>query len=297
MIRASDIAIFLNKELIGKDVSIHSIGSINQLEPNSLIFAKKYTFELTEALNGVEELLVLAAQDYAGHLTTTHILCDNPRQVFSQVLQHFFNPVYIPSIASTAIIAPSAKIGKDVSIGHYTIIGENVEIGDFSIISHHVVIHDNCIVGKHCVIKPSTVIGDIGFGLEFEDGIPTRIPHLGHVVIGNYVEVGALNAIARGTIENTVLGDHVKLDDHVFIAHNVHIGDNSVIIAGAEISGSVQIGKNVWVAPQASIINQVTIGDDALIGIGAVVTKSVESNMIVAGNPAKPLRRRFPDKA
>jgi UDP-3-O-[3-hydroxymyristoyl] glucosamine N-acyltransferase len=110
--------------------------------------------------------------------------------------------------------------------------------------------------------------------------------------MGNNIEVGALTCICRGTIDDTLIGDNVKIDDHVFIAHNVQIGENSVVIAGAEVSGSVKIGKNSWIGPQSTIINGVEIGESSMVGIGAVVTKPVTNNVIVAGNPAKVLRRK-----
>ena len=98
-------------------------------------------------------------------------------------------------------------------------------------------------------------------------------------------------AVARGTIEDTRIDDHVKIDDHVFIAHNVQIGEGSFVIAGAEVSGSVQLGKRVWVAPQVTILNKVKVGDNATLGIGAVVRKDVEAGSTVAGNPARVLRK------
>ena len=106
--------------------------------------------------------------------------------------------------------------------------------------------------------------------------------------------LGALNTVARGTLEDTVIFDNVKTDDHVHIAHNVVIGANTMIAACAEISGSVRIGKGVWIGANASIINQIEIDDYALVGIGAIVTKSVASGKVVAGNPARVLRDRDP---
>ena len=126
-------------------------------------------------------------------------------------------------------------------------------------------------------------------------GVPVRIGHRGGVVIGADVEVGAHVSIAQGTIEPTVIHDHVKIDDCVFIAHNVTVGRASYVIAGAEISGSVTVGERVWISPEATVINGVTIGDDALVGIGSVVVKDVRDGDIVAGVPARPRGSRLPD--
>lgn len=135
-----------------------------------------------------------------------------------------------------------------------------------------------------------TVIGQQGFGLEpDESGRYQRIPHIGGVRIGDDVEIGALVAIARGTVDDTVIEDGVRIDDHVFLAHNVRVGEGSLLIAGAQVSGSATIGRGCWIGPQACIRDHVTIGDGAQIGIGAVVVRDVPPGIVVAGNPARML--------
>lgn len=292
-VSASQIAAFLGCTLVGPDLEVKGVTSIDSLQRDCLVFAARYDPAASDRINAVPGLLALVSPDYAERLTAAHIVSERPRFDFARAAQRFFAPRRASGIAATAIIAASAEIGADVSIGNYCVIGENVTIGDRTEIREHVVIRDSCVVGSDCVIKSNSVIGEEGFGFEFDDaGTPTRLPHFGRVIIGNGVEIGALNVIARGTLDATVIGDGVKTDDHVFIAHNVSIGDNTVIIAGAEISGSVRIGRNVWIAPQATLIQKITIGDNALVGIGAVVTRSVAANMVVAGNPAKELRSR-----
>jgi UDP-3-O-[3-hydroxymyristoyl] glucosamine N-acyltransferase LpxD len=293
-LRANDIANFLKKPLDGPNVLIDKPRSLSHAEPNSLLFAKKFTPEFTTTLNKLGEALALVVPEYEGHLSISHILTSTPRLDFARVLERFFAPPRKAGIADTAVVAPTAKLGKDIYVGPYSTIGDRVEIGDFTEIRDRVTIHDDTVIGSHCVIKSNTVIGEEGFGFEFEDdGTALRIQHLGRVVIADNVEIGALNVIARGTLDDTFIASGVKIDDHVFIAHNVYIGENSVVIAGAQISGSVKIGKNVWVSPQVSIINNITVGDDALLGIGAVVTKPVEANVIVSGNPARVMLRRY----
>jgi len=134
------------------------------------------------------------------------------------------------------------------------------------------------------------VISD-GFGFDFEeDGTPVRIPHIGNVIIGNNVEIGAKNTIARGTIDNTVIANNVKIDDQVHIAHNCFIGNNTIITACVEISGSVTIGENCWIGPNCSIIQKVTIGDNTTIGIGSIITKDIEANKKIMGLESLELR-------
>ena len=147
---------------------------------------------------------------------------------------------------------------------------------EHTIIANNVIISDNVRIGKSCYIKSNTVIGEDGFGFDFEeDGTPFRIPHIGSVYIGNNVEIGAQNTIARGTLDNTIIEDNVKTDDQVHIAHNCKIGKNTLITACVEISGSVEIGANCWIGPNSSIIQKIKIEDNVTIGIGTIVIKDV----------------------
>lgn len=140
----------------------------------------------------------------------------------------------------------------------------------------NVMILPNTDIGKDCKIGGGTCIGYEGFGFEREeDGTPFRIPHIGKVIIGDRVEIGHNSVIARGTVGNTVIGEDVKIDDMVFIAHNVTIGDCTMIAAGAVICGSVKIGINCWIGAGCRIKEHVIIGDYATIGLGAVITHNV----------------------
>jgi UDP-3-O-[3-hydroxymyristoyl] glucosamine N-acyltransferase len=292
--RASEVAAFLGRELKGAETELDGASAASHPSPRTLVFAAKFKEEYLAALNGAREILVLAAPEYEGRLQASHVLTPTARLDFAKALARFFVERREPRIAPTALIPPSAKIGKNVSIGPYSVLGESVEVGDDTEIRSHVVISDGCRIGRRCLVRSNSVLGEEGFGFEYDaDGTPVRVPQLGRVVVGDDVEIGACTTIARGAIDDTVIGDHVKIDDHVFIAHNVTIGRNTLVIACAELSGSVRVGKNCWIAPQASVINGVEIGDDALVGLGAVVQDPVESNAIVTGNPARFIRKRF----
>jgi UDP-3-O-[3-hydroxymyristoyl] glucosamine N-acyltransferase len=292
-IRASQIAGFLGVELHGPDLVLTGVSALGAKTPATLTFMKKAEEAFLASANAETSRLVIAPEECTGQLQAPHILVPRVRMAYAKVVGHFFLPKPVPMVSATARIHSTVVLGKDVSIGEFSVLGPRVVIGDRSVIRDHVVLRERVVVGRDCLIKSGTIVGEEGFGFEFEeDGTPFRIPHLGGVRLGDRVEVGALNVIARGTLEDTVLSDDVKTDDHVFIAHNVQIGDGSVVIAGAEVSGSVRIGRNAWISPQACIINQAVIGDGALVGMGAVVTKSVEAGTIVAGNPAKFLRQR-----
>lgn len=293
-IRALEIAQFLGKEIIGSDREVIKPCSVDNCIDGGLVFVKKYDENILIKLSGRQELTAIVTEDYYGKLSCTYIISQNPRLDFAKVLQEFFVTNTVSGIADTAYIGSNVSLGENVAIGEYSIIGSNVIIGDGTEIRHHVVIGDNTVIGNNCLIKSNTVIGEEGFGFERDEkGVPIRIPHLGRVVIGDNVEIGALNTVMRGTIDDTIIEDNVKTDDHVHIGHNVQIGRGCLITACAELSGSARIGEKTWLGPNSSVMNGIHIGSNVLIGLGTVVTKSLPDNVVVAGCPARILRKNI----
>jgi UDP-3-O-[3-hydroxymyristoyl] glucosamine N-acyltransferase len=222
-----------------------------------------------------------------------YLFTDNPRRAFSQVLKTFFVLKEDYSVAPSAHIDPSVFLPKNVVIGKNVVIERDCQIGENVKIGHNTVLHAKTIVHNHVTIGCNNTIGGVGFGYEKDDnGEYVVIPHIGNVVLHEYVEIGNNNTIDRAVMGSTILRKNVKVDNLVHIAHGVVIDENSLIIANAMIGGSTQIGKNVWVAPSSTLINKIKIGDDAVIGLGAVVVKSVDSQAVVVGNPAKPLEKK-----
>jgi UDP-3-O-[3-hydroxymyristoyl] glucosamine N-acyltransferase len=125
-----------------------------------------------------------------------------------------------------------------------------------------------------------------------EDGTPVKFIHLGGVVIGDNVEIGSCTCIAKGTLSNTIIEDDVKIDNLVHVAHNCIIRKGAFIIASSVLCGGVDVGENTWVAPNATVTQKAHLGKNSLVGLGAVVTKNVDPDCIVAGNPAKVLRKK-----
>jgi UDP-3-O-[3-hydroxymyristoyl] glucosamine N-acyltransferase len=196
-------------------------------------------------------------------------------------------------------------LGKDVAIGPYVVVEDNVSIGDKSIIyagcfiGHHtrigrdtfiyphVSIRERISIGNRVIIHCGTVIGSDGFGFATIKGLHHKIPQIGTVQIGDDVEIGANVTIDRARFDKTVIGNGTKIDNLVQIAHNVIIGENSIIVAQAGISGSTTIGKGVTLAGQAGLVGHITIGDGAVVAAQAGVTKSVPPNVTVSGYPAR----------
>jgi len=206
----------------------------------------------------------------------------------------------------TAVIGKNVSVGKDAAIGPYVVIEDSASIGGGTIvhagcfIGHHskvgsdsiiypnVSIRERISIGNRVIIHSGTVIGSDGFGFAKIRGSHHKIPQIGTVVIEDNVEIGANVTIDRARFDKTFIGRGTKIDNLVQIAHNVIIGEDSIIVAQAGISGSTTIGKNVTLAGQAGLVGHITVGDGATAAAQAGVTKSIPANTLVSGYPAKP---------
>jgi len=290
-VRAQEIAAYLGKDLNGMDRDVIKPCSLNNCIEGGLVFLKKYSESMLSMLSGQENITAIVTPEYYGKLSCTYVISDNPRLEFARVLQEFFAPKAVSGIAATARIGRNVSLGRDVIIGEYSVIGNDVVIGDGTEIRHHVVIGDGVSIGKACLLKSQCVIGEDGFGFERDNNdVPVRIPHIGSVEVGNYVEIGSCTTIMRGTLDNTIIENYVKIDDHVVIGHNVHIEEKCLLTA-CQVGGSTRVKKNTFLTTNATIRNGIVIGENVLVGIGSVITKSIEDNVIIAGNPAKVLRQ------
>jgi len=279
-ISAIELAKKMNCPEPTRNMMISQVSKIDEFSEGSLCFAKSTKYA---RLACSESVLFVSAEDVV-HSSGCHIICANPRLYFAEALLVLEREIGFVWSDEEPVIHHSVKIGRNV------VIGKGVHIGSGTVIGHNVVIGDEVTIGSDCVIKSGAVIGEDGFGFErAPSGKAVRLCHLGTVKIGNHVEIGSLTTVCRGTLGNTIIDDGAKIDDHVHIAHNVTVGHDAFVIACAEVSGGVSIGKRAWVAPNVSILNQLTIGDDAVVGLGSVVIRNVDTQAIVVGNPAKVL--------
>jgi UDP-3-O-[3-hydroxymyristoyl] glucosamine N-acyltransferase len=277
-ISASELANVLSLKIAGdRDQKVTSIGNIESFESNMLKFmnvsSEIYSTGIVIGHSSISAETLLISEDPRLHFCKAlNFLLDN---------EYFNIPVKKSFIHKSSIIAKSAVIEEGVSIGAH------------SIIEHNVVIHKNTSIGENCIVRANTVIGAQGFGFQQDHDLHwVRFPHLGSVNIGNNVEIGALNSVCVGSLGDTIIGSGVKTDNLVHIAHNCSIGDNSILTACAELSGSVSIGENVWIGPNSSVAEKISIGKNALVGIGTLVRKNVEEGSVVAGSPARFIRDR-----
>ena len=286
MIKVSEIAKFLKKDYIGKNILVKKPISLDKIEKNSLVFLNKKNIK---NIPNLEALILVPKGANITNSRSTIIEVNNPRLSFGRIVSKFFiKKIYNKGIHNSTLVGKNCKIHKSVSIGANCIIGEGVKIGENSILNNNVIISDNVIIGKYCYIKSGAVIGEDGFGFELEKNkSPERIPHTGSVVIGSHVEVGAHNTIAQGTIDNTIISSYNKFDDHIHIAHNCKINKNNIFCAGVVLGGSVKIGSNNFFGLNCTIRNKIYIGNNNIIGQAANVVKNIKNNLTVFGNPAK----------
>jgi UDP-3-O-[3-hydroxymyristoyl] glucosamine N-acyltransferase len=293
MVSSHEVSAALDVPALPSVIELHGVSNAQRPRPQTLAFMTSWSeaeANVVATNPGTLFLVPLEAPQAPNAIRVAR-----PRHAYARVLHDVLTISKTVTIAETAYIDAEATLGTGVTIGHFAVIESGAVIGDGAHIGHHCVIESGVEIGARTIVGNLTNIGGQGFGIESDDdGTPVRIDHRGGVVIGRDVEIGNHCSIARGTIEPTRIADHVKVDDHVFIAHNAQIGEGALIIAGAEISGSVVIGKRAWIGPETAIIQKVTIGDDAMTGIGAVVVRDVPPNMIVAGVPARPTRERHP---
>lgn len=295
MITAKDVASFLALPLYGDaELTIGGFSKLDELKPNTVVFAKKYRDDFIGLLNDNPAVLAIVTEEYRDKLRCSYIVSGNPRLDFIRILTHFFEPK-IPKgcIHPSAVIEDGAIISPDAVIGPLCFVSSTSIIGSRTILHASVTVDNGTIIGDNCEIKSGVVLGQSGFGFERDrQGYPIKFPHFGKVIIGNNVYIGANTAVDRGTLGDTIIEDNVKIDNLVHVAHNCHIGEGSFVIACTILGGGTQIGKNCWIAPNVSVKEQTHINDGALVGLGAVVLKEVEPNTVVVGNPAKILNKK-----
>ena len=195
-------------------------------------------------------------------------------------------------VHNSAIIGAGAVIQEDAEIAPYAIIGPGVHIGAGTVIGSHADI--SCaVIGKNCKIKPSAVIGGAGFGVTNDENGVLDIPHLGRVLIGDRVSIGSQSCVDRGQIGDTIIGDDVKVDNLVQIAHNCAIGEGTVIAGHTGISGSCKVGKGVQMGGNVGLVDHVSVGDGASIAARAGVMHDIPAGEVWSGIPAMPIREHM----
>ena len=289
------------------DMSIHGIAPFDHAEPGSITFA--IDKKILKRINDTRADAIICGKNLGDKtdITKALIMVDNPYAAFAKAAKFFLpQSSYLPGVHKNAVlgesvklgnnisIAPGVVIGNDVSIGDdcviraNSVIGDGVTIGNNTLIYPNVTILDQCLIGNNVIIHSGTVIGSDGFGFAPDGERYEKVPQVGIVQIDDDVEIGANNTIDRATFGKTWIQKGVKIDNQVHLAHNVVIGENSVLVAQVGIAGSTKFGQHCIVAGQAGIGGHLTIGNHVTIGPKAGVAQSVEDHQVVSGNVAMP---------
>jgi len=196
-------------------------------------------------------------------------------------------------VGAFSYISDKASIGDNTKIYPQVYIGENVQVGDNTIIYPGAKIYSGCKVGNNCIIHAGVVIGSDGFGFAPENGSYKKIPQMGIVIIEDDVEIGANTTIDRAVMDATIIKKGVKLDNLIQIAHNVEVGENTVMAAQVGISGSTKVGKHCMFGGQVGLGGHITVGDNANIGAQSGIISNVQPDAKIIGAPAIPVKDFF----
>jgi len=308
-----EVASLVRGEIVGDaNVEIARVAKIEEAGAGDLTFVANPKYERFLATTKASAVLVSAQLDtsrYRQRPTITFIRVRDPYVAFLQVLKNISQiPDPFPTgVHATAVVDESARLGTNVALGAHVVVGKHAVIGEKTRISHGCVIGDEAVVGGDCLFYPrvtvyhqcrvgsrviihsGAVIGSDGFGFAPQpDGTYEKIPQLGIAVVEDDVEIGANCTIDRATMGQTTIHRGVKLDNLVHIAHNVSVGDHTVIAAQTGISGSTKIGKNCMIAGQVGLVGHIEIADRTIIMAQSGVPKSiVEPGKTYFGYPAK----------
>jgi UDP-3-O-[3-hydroxymyristoyl] glucosamine N-acyltransferase len=190
-------------------------------------------------------------------------------------------------LGSFSYIGKNVVIGVNVKIYPNTFVGDNVTIGDNTILFAGVKVYSESVIGANCAIHSGAIIGSDGFGFApTEDGTFSKIPQIGNVIMEDYVDVGANTTIDRATLGSTIIRKGVKLDNHIQIAHNVEIGENTVIAAQTGVAGSTKIGNNCMIGGQVGIAGHLVIGNNVRVQAQSGIGKNIADGETIQGSPA-----------
>jgi UDP-3-O-[3-hydroxymyristoyl] glucosamine N-acyltransferase len=305
------IANYLKGDIEGNsNETVYDISRIEEGKKGTLAFLanskyEKYLYDTQASIVLVNRSLVLEKK-----VSATLIRVDDAYQAFASLLNLYSSSLpQKKGIDTQCFIHESASVGNDCYIGAFAYIGENVTIGnnvkiypqvyvgdkvivgDNTTLYPGVKIYNDCHVGRNCIIHASTVVGSDGFGFAPATGSYQKIPQLGNVIIEDDVEIGSNVSIDRSTMGSTVIRKGTKIDNLIQIAHNVEVGENTVICAQSGIAGSAKVGNNVMIGAQAGVIGHITVADNVKIGAQSGVSHSLTNEgEIVLGSPAYNIR-------
>jgi UDP-3-O-[3-hydroxymyristoyl] glucosamine N-acyltransferase len=304
---AAQIAGILEGEVVGNpDAEVFKLSKIEEGTEGSLTFLANPKY--LNYIYSTQATITIVNNTFEPEqeIKTTLIKVEDAYKSFSKLLE-YYNQVKLmksgieqPSVISDGVtygpdlylgsfcyVGKNVTIGKNVKIYPNTFIGDNVSIGDNCVFFAGVRIYSETEIGNNCTIHSGTIIGSDGFGFApQEDGTYVKVPQIGNVIIEDDVEIGACTTVDRATLGSTIIRKGVKLDNHIQVAHNVEIGENSVIAAQTGIAGTTKIGKNCLIGGQVGFAGHLVIGDGVKIQAQSGIGKNLEAGEVVQGSPA-----------
>jgi UDP-3-O-[3-hydroxymyristoyl] glucosamine N-acyltransferase len=288
-------------------VLISGVAGIEDAKGGDITFVSNEKF--LPMLKKTKASAAIVSQDIVD-ISLPLLIVSNPLLTMAKILTLFTPKASLSTgISDKGWVSPSARLGKEVTVFPFVYVGDEVrinsrvtiypgvyigaqtKIGEDTTLYPNVTIYPRCIVGKRVIVHAGTVIGADGFGFVKDGEEHFKIPQEGIVEIEDDVEIGANCCIDRATFGKTIVRRGVKIDNLVQIAHNVRIGEHSIIVAQVGISGSTKVGKNVTLAGQVGLVDHIEIGDNVIVGAQSGVTKNVPANQVVLGSPHLPHRQ------
>lgn len=304
---AIQIAEILEGTVVGDEtIEVDKLSKIEEGENGSLTFLSNPKY--TQFIYSTNASIAIVNNDFVPEkeIKTTLIKVEDAYKSFSKLLA-YYNEIRLNKsgietssfisesatlgkniyVAAFSYISDNVKIGNNVKIYPNTFIGDNVQIGDNTIIMAGAKIHSDCIIGENCVLHAGVVLGADGFGFAPNaEGIFSKVPQIGNVIIEDNVDIGACTTIDRATLGSTIIRKGVKLDNQIQIAHNVEIGENTVIAAQTGIAGSTKIGSNCMLGGQVGIVGHITIGNNVSVQAQSGIGRNIKDNEVIQGTPA-----------
>ncbi len=311
---AQIIAGFLGGTVEGDpNTKVHTIAKIEEGFTGALSFLANPKY--TPYIYSTQSSIVLVNADFVAEqpVAATLVRVNNAYEAFASLLDLYAQSKPLPTgIEEPSFIHSSAKLGANVYVGAFSYIAENavigenvkiypqvyignkVKIGDNTTLYPGTIVYEECVIGNNCIIHAGAIIGADGFGFASqEDTNYKKIPQIGNVIIEDYVEIGANATVDRATMGSTILRKGVKIDDHVHIAHNVEIGENTVMAAQGGVAGSTKVGKNCMFGGQVGISPHIKIADGVKVGAQAGISGDVRKpGAILLGSPAYEIGRQ-----
>ena len=304
---ATQIAGLLEGEIEGNaDAEVSKLAKIEEGTEGSLTFLANPKY--TSYIYSTQATIAIVNKDFVAEnkINTTLIRVDDAYKAFSKLLEYYNQvkmnktgieePVFVSESATYgenlylgafSYLGDNVKIGANATIYPNVYIGNNVEIGDNVIIFAGAKVYSETVIGNNCVINSGVIVGADGFGFTpDENGEYSKVPQTGNVIIEDNVDLGAGTTIDRATLGATIIRNGVKLDNQIQIAHNVEIGENTVIAAQSGVAGSTKIGKNCVIGGQVGIVGHITIGNNVRIQAQSGIGRNVKDNEALQGSPA-----------